>query len=184
MIGALVMFSLDTLLFLPDFITFLMAGDFSMILDLAFHVYALVSLAMGVSYGLKAKKEAASAAEAIPTIADAMIGNETDYAAAQNDIFAGLQRTVTVTRKKSFVGCAIPIVIYANGQEVCRLKNGESQTVTVGANSFELGATLSNGLGAGSTIVPEGTTALSYQAAIKSGMMASRVVLTQTAISE
>ncbi len=184
MIGALVMFSLDTLLFLPDFLMYLLGGDFSMLLDLAFHVYALVSIAMGVSYGLKAKKEAATAAEAIPTMADAMVENGTDYTSACDDTFADFQRTVTVSRKKSFVGCAIPIIIYANGKEVCRLKNGESQTVTVSANSFELGATLSNGLGAGSTMVPEGTTALTYQAVIKSGMMASRVVLTQMSTVE
>lgn len=179
MIGALVMFSLDTLLFLPDFITFLMAGDFSTILDLVFHVYALVSLAMGVSYGLKAKKETATAAEAIPTMAEVLAESGTDYAPASTPEADDVQRTVTVARKKSFVGCAMPIVLYVNGKEVCRLKNGESQTFTVGSNAFELGAQMSNGLCVGSTMVSMGTTALSYQAAIKSGMMTSHIELTQ-----
>lgn len=179
MIGALVMFSLDTLLFLPDFLMYLLGGDFSMLLDLVFHVYALVSLAMGVSYGLKVKKESANLAEAIPTMADVLAESGTDYAPASTPKADDVQRTVTVTRKKSFVGCAMPIVIYVNGKEVCRLKNGESQTFTVGSNAFELGAQMSNGLCVGSTMVSEGTTALSYQAAIKSGMMTSHIELTQ-----
>ena len=184
MIGALVMFSLDSLLFLPDFFLLLLSGDVSMLLDLAIRIYALVSLAMGVSYGLKAKKETATAAEAIPTMADVLAENGTDYAPATTPEADEVQRAVTVTRKKSFVGCAMPIVIYANGKEVCRLKNGESQTFTVGSNAFELGAQMSNGLCVGSTMVSEGTTALSYQAAIKSGMMTSHIELTQITVAE
>lgn len=180
MIGALVLFSLDSLLFLPDFFAFLLGGDFTMILDLVIRIYALVSLAMGVSYGLKAKKETAAAAEAVPAMADAMVGNGTDYAPAYHGETFDVQRTVTVARKKSFVGCAVPIVICVNGNEVCRLKNGETQTVTVGSNSFELGARFTNGLGAGNTVVPAGTDALTYQATVKTGMMASQIVLTQT----
>ena len=178
MIGALVLFSLDSLLFLPDFLAFLMQGDVTMILDLAIRIYALVSLAMGVSYGLKAKKETANAAEAVPT----MVGSITDYVPDGESQIPDASRTVTVMRKKSFMGCAVPIVIYANGNELCRLKNGETQTVTVGSAAFELGAMFTNGLGAGNTIVPTGTDELTYQVSIKTGMMASHIVLTQTNI--
>lgn len=184
MIGALVIFSLDSLLFLPDFFAFLMQGDVSMILDLAIRIYALVSLAMGVSYGLKAKKETANAADAIPTMGDATVGVGADYVPSFDAQVSDVTREVTVTRKKSFVGCAMPIVIYVNGKEVCRLKNGETQTVTVGSNSFELGAKSTNGLCAGSTMVPTGTDALSYQAAIKTGMVANHIVLTRTDVAQ
>lgn len=179
MIGALVLFSLDSLLFLPDFLVFLLEGDISMLLDLAIRIYALVSLAMGVSYGIKAKKDAERAEEAVPTMGEALATDGTDYAPAFESATPDVERTVTVTRKKSLVGCAIPIVLYVNGKEVCRLKNGETQSFTVGSNAFELGAQLSNSLGAGSTMAPTGTDALAYQAAIKSGMMTSHVVLTQ-----
>ncbi len=179
MIGALVLFSLDSLLFLPDFLVFLLDGDVSMLIDLAIRIYALVSLAMGISYGLKAKKAAATVTEAIPTMAEVLAEDGTDYAPADDDTFADFQRTITVSRKKSFYGCAMPLVIFVNGKEVCRLKNGESQTVTVGSSAFELGAQMSGGMCAGSTMVPEGTTALTYQAVIKSGMMTSHIELTQ-----
>ena len=57
MIAALIFFSIDTILFLIDLVAYLGAGDYSFILDLIFHVYALVSLAMGVKYGLDMKNE-------------------------------------------------------------------------------------------------------------------------------
>ena len=154
-------------------------ADFSMILDLVFHVYALVSIALGVSYGFKAQKADAYVTEAIPTIADALGENGTDYTPTLEGDTPIVQRTLTVARKKSFYGCAMPMSIFVNGKEVGHLKNGESQVITVNSTAFELSVQMSGGMCIGSTMVSEGTTALTYQAAIKSGMMTSHIELTQ-----
>lgn len=175
MIAALVIFSVDSLFFLVDFLFALLMGEFTMILDLIFRVWALVSLAMGVSYGLKAAKEPAPA-----PAPNAEAGEYVPYEQVSDDV----TRTLTVIRGKSFIGCAVPLVCYINGSEVFRLKNKESNTITVGGNSFELGVMFSNGLTSGSVTVPAGAENISYTVTIKSGMMANKVIFTPTATTE
>lgn len=173
MIAALVIFSLDSALFLYDFIWLLIEGDFSYILDLVIRAWALVSLIFGVKYGLKAKAE--SAGDESEELSDA-IEDPTEDATEVAE--GGAERTITVTRKKSYIGCAILMICYANGKEVCQLKNGETKSFTVSDNSFELGVMLKNGMCSGSLSVDAGTDALNYKVAIKAGMMANTIVIT------
>ncbi len=174
MIAALVLFSIDSLIFLPDFIFLLQTGDFTMILDIAIRIWVLVSLALGVKYGFDAKKEREALANA-PQAPEELAAE--DFFAPVAD--TGAQRVITVTRKKSFVGMAAQIILYVGEKEACRLKNGETASFEIGEGSVTLTASISLGTGAGSIVIPAGDAALSYEAVIKSGMMSSTIVITQ-----
>ena len=165
MIAALVFFSIDTIFFFIDLVAYLAAGDYTFIMDLLFHIYALVSLGMGVKYGLDMKNEV------VP-----------DYAAlssqATGDADANAEgvRELTLTRKKSFVGCAMKMIVYVNGNAVCELKNGESATVTVPVQSFALGAAFSNALVSNEALIGAGEGPLSYTLVLKSGFASNSIL--------
>lgn len=165
MIAALVMFSLDSLLFLIDYIPYIAAGNFDGILDMVIRIWALGSLILGVKYGFRAKKEV----EETPAIS-------TDGDVPSEEVWQQT-RTVTVTRKKSFVGCAAPVVCHVNGREVCTLKNGETKNFAAPVGEFTLSASLSNGLGTGEVTVPA-VIKMEYDLKVKMGMTASKVVIT------
>ncbi len=167
MIGALVLFSLDTLVFLPDCLLMLASGDFSMIIDLFFHGWVLFSLIAGVKYGVSMKKEPQEPVESPEATADF----EESFASATT-------RTVTVTRKKSFVGSAAEFVCFVNGREVCRLKNGASASFEAPSDAFALKVAFANEMAVGTLQVPAGESAQAYIAAIKAGMMANSIVIT------
>lgn len=155
MIAALVLFSVDSVFFLVDFISLLAAGEYSFFLDLIIRIYALVSLIMGVVYGFKRKKEQADE----PT---AGVQLQTEEAFSY-----GAVRKITISRKKSFVGCAVAIIVYIHGQEVCRLKNGETQTFSAPTNAFALDLMFTSGQGSNSVSIPAGEQDLKYESAIK-----------------
>ena len=186
MIGALCMFSLDSILFLVDFVSFLQMGDFSMIIDLLFRIWALGSLILGVKHGLAAKKQAENApleAEAAPAFAE-----NGDYAPNATE-YSGLQRPITLTRQKAFAASLVPMACSVNGKEVCVLKNGESQTVYAPEEAFELKAMLiaaNNGAFGvqpaptqGSITVDAGTAPLTYTLRMKSGLTTATIEITQ-----
>ncbi len=164
MIAALVLFSIDSVFFFIDLPLYLEAGDFSFIMDLVMRIYALGCLIMGVVYGLKKGKEDAAAEAAPPLGADEMPLDMT--------------RSLTITRKKSFIGCAATLVVYVNKQEVGKLKNGGTLTVDAPANTFELGVSFSNGMVGNSTVVAQGTAPLRYEASMKIGFAANTILLT------
>ena len=185
MIGALCMFSLDSVLFLVDFVAFLQAGDFTMIIDLLIRVWAIVSLILGVKHGLAAKKEAENAPlEATPAFAE-----NGDYAPNATE-YSGLQRPITLARQKAFAASLVPMACYVNGKEVCVLKNGESQTVYAPEEAFELKVMLvaaNNGAFGvqpaptqGSITVDAGTAPLTYTLRMKSGLTTATIEITQS----
>ncbi len=167
MIGALVLFSVDTLVFLPDCLFMLLDGDISMIIDLAFHIWVLFSLGAGVKYGIAMKKEPQEPVELADVVTDAEFDSP----------FSGMTRTVTVTRKKSFVGCAAEFICYVNGCEICRLKNGETKSFEATADAFALKIATANDLAVGLQQVPAGESHLAYIAAMKTGMMTNSIVI-------
>jgi hypothetical protein len=184
MIGALCMFSLDSVLFLFDFVAFLQAGDFTMIIDLLIRVWAIVSLILGVKHGLAAKKEAENAPlEATPAFAE-------NGDAAPDAAYSGLQRPITLARQKAFAASLVPMACYVNGKEVCVLKNGESQTVYAPEEAFELKVMLvaaNNGAFGvqpaptqGSITVDAGTAPLTYTLRMKSGLTTATIEITQS----
>ena len=183
MIGALCMFSLDSVLFLVDFVAFLQAGDFTMIIDLLIRVWAIVSLILGVKHGLAAKKEAENAPlEATPAFAE-------NGDAAPDAAYSGFQRPITLIRQKAFAASLVPMACYVNGKEVCVLKNGASQTVYAPEEAFELKVMLvaaNNGAFGvqpaptqGSIMVDAGTAPLTYTLRMKSGLTTATIEITQ-----
>lgn len=170
LVAALVMFSLDSILFLWDFIYLISAGYFDGILDLIIRIWAIGSLILGVRYGFLAKKEAATAHEEASDTLSADQGEE--YAVQET-------RTVTVTRKKAYAGCAVAVVCHINGREVCTLKNGETKSFAAPVGEFTLSASLSNGFGAGEIVVPP-VVRMEYDLKVKMGLAASKIVITPT----
>lgn len=166
MIAGLVIYGLDSLLFWGDFVAMLMYGEFGSIIDCVFRIFVIINLILAVKYGLQMKKEAAEtpavpASEATEEATDAL------YA----------QRTLTVTRKKAFTGSAMAVVVFENGKELCRLKNGETATVNVTGGEFELTAVTTNNLVQGSAKIPAGEASLNYVISLKMGAMANSFVI-------
>ena len=167
MIAALVIYGLDSLLFWGDFIAMLMYGEFSAIIDCIFRIYVIVMLVLAVKYGRQMAKEAAEAQSSAPAAE-----TSEEYA----DTFC-TQRALTVTRKKAFTGAAVAVVVFENGKEICRLKNGKTATVYVTGNEFELSAATTNSFVQGSAKVPAGETSLNYVISLKMGMLANSFVI-------
>ncbi len=172
MIAALVLFSLDSVLFLLDFIMLLTVGEYSFIYDLIIRILALVSLIMAVKYGMEAKR-LESAAEAAPAPL------ATDDAAAE--IAATTVRRITVSRKKSFAGMAAKFECLLDGQPVAVLKNGETAELTTDGNAHELVIKASGTLVVGGITVPAGAESKTYHAALKAGFFTNSISVTEVA---
>lgn len=174
MIAALVLFSLDSVLFLIDFVYLIAMGDLSMLIDLAIRIWVLVSLALGVKYGLRTEtSEAEMKAEAEATALD--------YDPEAGDAFdemAAVTRTLTVARAKSFVGCAMKTLIFVNGKEVESLKNGETKTVQINGKECELFILGPNNVAISNTVtVPAGYDNKSYTVKCKTGFSTMQIIL-------
>ena len=178
MIAALVLFSLDSLLFLVDFVGFLLAGDYSFVFDLLIRAYVLWSLIMGVKYGKKLQKKNPYAInlEFAPsaTAASAFAANTAGQSAEP-----AVMRTLTLTRKKRFSGCAMQLNCYIDGQLAASFKNGETKTVPVDANAHEVVVMAPQGHLSGSMMLPADSANRSYEFAIKMGMVTSTVIFTE-----
>lgn len=64
MIIGTALFGIDTIFLLLDIPVFLAAGDFTMIIDLAFHVFILIYLGIGIKQGFDLKREKEAEAQA------------------------------------------------------------------------------------------------------------------------
>ena len=172
MVAALVLFSVDSLVFLIDFFAYLAAGDLSFIIDLIFRIYVLASLIIGVVN----RKQAVLVANGVQENAaneNVNQGSETEG----NVDFYDTTRQLTVHRKKKFVGCAVAIVVYANGKELGKLKSGQTETFTVPARAFHLRVAFSNGLSDNSIEIAAGESPIAYEVVPKMGFTASVVEL-------
>ena len=82
----------------------------------------------------------------------------------------------------------VPMAVYVNGKEVCRLKNGEEQTIYAPEETFVLKAELvaagtanaQFGATQGSLTVDTGNAPLAYTLSIKSGFSSATIEFTQT----
>ena len=176
MIAALVLFSVDSLFFLVDFVLLLMAGDLSFLVDLVFRVWALVSLVVAVKYGFEAKKQAAIAdADPSPVYTSEM--------AEQYAANAAIQRSLTLSRPKRFAGMAARIDCYLDGRKVGELKNGANVALTMDANAHELLVRLPNGVAVGGTNIAEGPESKSYEVALKTGGFTASIVVTEQPVT-
>lgn len=168
MVAALVLFSVDSLIFLIDFFAYLAAGDLSFIIDLIFRIYVFASLIIGVVN----RKQAVLAANGVQENAaneNVNQGSETEG----NVDFYDTTRQLTIQRKKKFVGCAVAILVYANGKELGKLKNGQTETFTVPARAFHLRVAFSNGLSDNSIEIAAGESPIAYEVVPKMGFTAS-----------
>ena len=168
MVAALVLFSVDSLVFLIDFFAYLAAGDLSFIIDLIFRIYVFASLIIGVVN----RKQAVLAANGVQENAaneNVNQGSETEG----NVDFYDTTRQLTVHRKKKFVGCAVAILVYANGKELGKLKSGQTETFTVPARAFHLRVAFSNGLSDNSIEVAAGESPIAYEVVPKMGFTAN-----------
>lgn len=168
MVAALVLFSVDSLFFLIDLFAYLAAGDLSFIIDLIFRIYVLASLIIGVVN----RKQAVSVANGVQENAaneNVNQGSETEG----NVDFYDTTRQLTVHRKKKFVGCAVAILVYANGKELGKLKNGQTETFTVPARTFHLRVAFSNGLSDNSIEIAAGESPIAYEVVPKMGFTAN-----------
>ncbi len=176
LIAGLLLFGIDSVLFLFDFVLLALNGDFSMLLDLVIRAYALYLLGSAVYYGLKAKKQAATEATFEETVKE---GEESNSAASE---FDGISRTLTISRKKAFTGMIAELIAYVDDVEVGRLKNGQTVSVTVNGGAHTLTVAASNGLlGTDTVSLAEGTQSMSYAVAIKMGFTNGKIVLSPDA---
>lgn len=131
-------------------------------------------LGVAVYYGTKMKKAAAAEADFEEKSA---ASEETETKSE----FDGFSRTLTVTRKKSFVGMATELVCYVDGAEIGRLKNGQTLTATVNGGEHSLTVGASNGaLTVANATLPIGTQSLSYTTHVKMTLTYGEIVLTPT----
>ena len=178
MIGALVLFSIDSACFLSEFILYVSVGELSTILDALVRVWVLVSLALGVKYGLRVNKD-----EKEMEVAE-VPATELDYNPAATEDFdekSTVTRMLTVTRAKSFVGCALKMQIFVNGKEVESLKNGETKSVQIDGREAEL-FILAQGASTSNVVqIPAGYDNKSYTFKCKMGFSAMKIILEEGA---
>lgn len=172
MIASTILMGADTAFMALNFVLDIKAGYFesSMITGFIVHILVIAFLAAGISYAKKLVEEEKAAANAPTEV-------EIPAASVTEEPTEITPRVITVTRRKSFVGCAVPIVCYVNGNEVCRLKNGKSAEITVDSRTFELGAAFPNGLATGRITVPQGTYPLSFTVSVKPGLVSNSIVI-------
>ena len=172
MIAALVLFSVDSVLFLVDFILTVAAGEMGMIFDLIIRAYALWCLAYAVKCGVALKKATPADSNTVPAAAD-----EEAPAAPALDEMSGVTRKITVTRKKSFTACALLFFCHLDGVKVGELKNGATVEFPADGRAHELGIISSNGMIANAVTVTAGDANKTYLISIKAGMMANKIII-------
>ena len=178
MIAAFVLFGIDSLIFLVDFISLITVGEISMLMDLVIRIWVIVSLAQGVKYGLRVKKdEESTEAESVPTAADYHPDGEEVF-----DEMASVTRSLTVSREKSFAGCALKLFIFTNGKERESLKNGETQTVEIDGRECELVIMAANGAAGDAVKIPAGYDNKRYTVKCKTGMTQMRIIIEENAL--
>ena len=146
-----------------------------MLAGVIIHIVILVFFILSLGYAKKIVEEEKKMAET----AEAEMVADAVNADSDEPVEEAQPRTITITRQKKLIGCAIVIVCYANGREICRLKNGQSTQVTVDSNAFELGAALANGFASGKISVAAGTAPLAFTLRPKSGAIAGSIVIKQ-----
>ena len=187
MLAGAIMYGIDTVLVIFNTVSMFAAGEAALGVDyllmLLWHglgmfmfISALIKCRTApVDPALIQKEEAEEASAA--TDAGILSVNE-DGTISETTENLGT-RQLTVTRKKSFVGCAIAFSMSVNGGQGFQLKNGKSETLTVTAGACRLEAHTGNGI-AGSVDIPAGTEDVSYEVSIKMGMWANEFVFVRT----
>ena len=180
LIAALVLFAIDTAILLIFTIEALAVGEISGIMDIVLHIYVLVTLALGVSAGAKLKANANSGEQAEENGAQNQAvfenANANQREVALNPEMATVSRTITLTRKKSFYGCAVKFDCLVDGAKLDTLANGKTVSIQIDGNAHQLvvkgGMVVSKML-----VIPEGTENFDFNVYLKMHAMESEIVV-------
>lgn len=173
MILATVFFAIDTIAMAYSFVSLITNGivESSMIIGILLHIFILVTFIIGITYAVKVVKEE----KELVAQAEANMVAEAISVDAEEPETPAEPRILKITRAKSFIGCAVPMVCYVNDKEVCRLKNNQSTEVTVDSRRFKFGVSLSNGMSSTTEHIGEGTAQISLVLKMKTGMIANKI---------
>ena len=180
LIAALVLFAIDTAILLIFTIEALAVGEVTGIMDIVLHIYVLVTLALGVSAGAKLKANANSGEQAEENGAQNQAvfenANANQREVALNPEMATVSRTITLTRKKSFYGCAVKFDCLVDGAKLDTLANGKTVSIQIDGNAHQLvvkgGMVVSKML-----VIPEGTENFDFNVYLKMHAMESEIVV-------
>ncbi|MBQ7408312.1 MAG: hypothetical protein IJW13_03465 [Clostridia bacterium] len=176
LIAGLVLFAIDTLILLGDFIALISMGDLSGIMDVVIHVYLLISIIVGVA-GYYKNKDAMQEQQTInnDSVASETVDgkSEQDDGESENSV-----RTISVTRKKSFYGCAIAFDCYIDGKVVGKLTNGNTiQFEVSGANHVFTVDAKGGAINAGTVNIESSTQDVNYFVSLKTGAFSSSIIV-------
>ena len=180
LIAALALFAIDTAILLIFTIEALAVGEITGIMDIVLHIYVLVTLAQGVSAGAKLKANANSGEQAEENGAQNQAvfenANANQQEVAFNPEMATVSRTITLTRKKSFYGCAVKFDCLVDGVKLDTLANGKTVSIQIDGNAHQLvvkgGMVVSKML-----VIPEGTENFDFNVYLKMHAMESEIVV-------
>lgn len=139
MIGALVLFSIDTAILLVDFVSMLLSGSFGGIIDLAFHIYALGTIVSCVVYGIKGKDVIEK--EDIINDFDEPKKIREDY----SEELASIERELVITKKKQAYGWALKSNLIIDGADKGVISNGEEKSIKLDGHSHTVAVVSGNG---------------------------------------
>ena len=148
MIAALALFSVDSLLLLFDMLTSLFGGfDISYLIDIAFHIWAIASLAIAVSYKLRAKNDAQE-----PAAVWEAEGAPSYTPASEEPV-----RNLVLTRTKKFSGSAVSYICALNGEEIGQISNGQTVSFPIGSGAYSFAVLTPQGASSNVITVEAGT---------------------------
>ncbi len=169
MLGATIVFGLETILVAFDAISFLAEGETMMIFDIVFHIYALITLIQGTKYGFIKKK---------------LDGNEPVETSCENVEAqtgqAELVRNLRVIRQKGFVGSAMNLTILVNGEPVAQIGNNSTTDIRIPEASVPFTVMTPDGGTVNTVTVPEGLSDVSYTVSLKTGFSSARIIIEPT----
>lgn len=91
-------------------------------------------------------------------------------------------RTLTVSRPKAFAGMGIELLVFAGGELVCSLKNGETQTVQIPVGTVDVSITVMNA-GARAEVpsitLEEGDAPRTVVVGVKAGFLFPKISITE-----
>lgn len=166
MIGAGVLFGIDTLLLLVDAFS---SGMFpAFLMDIVFHALALAGIIWGII--------AARRRDALPEeeeIAPAVLSG---VYAAPADVPT---RTLTVIRAKGFYASLVSFTVFVDGQAAGMLKNGATLALQLDEGPHTLSVGHANGSPLTTVNVPEGAAPHTYTVRLSMGMTDANISITE-----
>ncbi len=87
------------------------------------------------------------------------------------------KKTVNVVwhRKKSFVGCAMPLKIFVDGNEIAKLKNNGTCETEIACGNHKVVLDLKTALGEKELVIPEDNTKMYIEVGVKMGFFTGKV---------